>query len=178
MIKVLNKSIQVKIGNSGRTFDPIPADKYTVQISDVSEVEGLNTFSGELETLLNFEYTVLDDKTMETPVEGADPKVESLRGRRLWKRMRPVINDGKKGKASWLYKMLVAIEGKSKSQEDLAPMAENPDALIGQQLSVMVNQAPGKDGTIWNNILDFSKAEKKLTPFETAAKEEQLPLPF
>lgn len=168
---MLNKQIDVKVGSSGKDFPVLPADKYQVQISDVNEVEAVSSFTGEKELLLNFEFTILDNKDHEVENSDGEKVIESIRGRRLWKRMRPSLNDGKKGKSSWLYKMLCAVEKKSEDQEYFAEAAKNPDSLIGQQLCTMVNVAPGRDGKLWNNVIDFSKADKELTPFETAVED-------
>lgn len=166
---MLNKKIDVTVGGSGKNFYPFPADKYIVQISDVNTEEKTSPFTGELETLLNFEFTILDSKTFETP----DKTIEGIRGRKLWKRMRPAIADGTKGKASWLYKLCCAVEKKAGDIEYFKEMAENPDAMVGQQVCVMVNKAPGSNGVEYNNILDFSPVTKELEPFETANQEDK-----
>lgn len=150
-------------------FTPIPADKYQVQITDVNLVQMLNQFSGKEEDRLNFEFTVLDNKTHEVVNEGVK-EIESIKGRRLWKRIAPSISPaGKKSKASWLYKLLCAVEKKELQEDDLKEFS--PVSLIGQQVMVMVEVA-GE----WNNILGFQKADKDLEPVPNAperAQEEQ-----
>lgn len=171
---MLDKKIEIQVGGSGRTFYPIPADKYTVQISDVNSVVAKSPYTGEDEVLLNFEFTVLDNKNFDYLNDDKEQEIESTRGRRLWKRMRPVIADGNKGKASWFYKLLVAIERKAETADYFSSI--DPNGLIGQQVMVMVNKTPGKDKKEYNNILDFAPVEKELNPVDVSAKEDLNPV--
>lgn len=172
MIHILTTPIEIKIGGSGKKFQPIPADKYTVQISDVNPEE--SSFNPG-EQVLNFEFVILDNKNFPVKNEetGRD-EPEAIRGRRLWKRMRPSISSGRSGRASWLYKLLNAVEKEVVPVEKYQEIntMDLVNSLIGQQVSVMVNQVPGKDGNIYNNILDFAIPEKELDPFETSNKEQ------
>ena len=49
---------------AGGSFDPVPADKYTLQILDVSLVTQFNKFKGEEQEMLNYQFGILDDKEM------------------------------------------------------------------------------------------------------------------
>ena len=153
-----------------RKFVPLPADKYQVQITDINIVMQANPFKGgEEEERLNFEFTVLDNKTMDSINDDGEQEIESVRGRRLWKRIAPSNSPaGKKSKASWFYKLLCAVERKELG-EDLTEIA--PATLIGQQLIVMVEVA-GE----YNNVLSFAPITKELEAVPNAderAKEEQ-----
>ena len=140
-----------------KKFQPLPMDKYQVQITDVNLVQQANQFKGgEMEDRLNFEFTVLDDKTMEEVNDEGEKEIVPIRGRRLWKRIAPSNSSaGKKSKASWFYKLLCAVEKKELTEEELVELA--PVSLVGQQLLVMVEIA-GE----YNNILGFQPAEKEL----------------
>ena len=152
-------------------FTPLPMDKYQVQITDINLVTQANPFKGgEEEDRLNIEFTVLDNKSMEIINENGEKEIENTRGRRLWKRIAPSISpSGKTSKASWLYKLLCAVEKKELAEEDLVEFS--PATLVGQQVLVMVEIA-GE----WNNILGFQPVDKDLDPVLNAddrAREEQ-----
>lgn len=145
-----------------KKYHPIPADKYQVQITDVNLVKVMSQFSGKEEDRLNFEFTVLDNKNWDFVDEEGEKQIESTRGRRLWKRVSPSISpSGKRSKASWLYKLLCAVEKKELKDEEISEL--NPNSLVGSQLQVMVEVA-GE----YNNILAFSAVEKELEPVPNA----------
>ena len=54
------KKLNIKIGGD---FEPIPMDKYTVQIADVNLKSQFNKFKGVEEEMLNFQYVILDKKS-------------------------------------------------------------------------------------------------------------------
>jgi len=138
----------------GGDYDPIPSDKYTVQIADVNLVTQFNKWKGEDQELLNYQYTVLDEK----PMPESD---ESTRGRLLWHRMSQSLSS-----KSWLFKMVRAVYGRDLTREELEAFAEDPECIIGRQVDVMVEQNPSNDGaTIYNNIISYSKCVKKLEPY-------------
>lgn len=138
-----------------KKFKPVPADKYQAQITDVNLLKAMNNFSGEEEELLNFEFTILDNKNFDYQEDG-EKQIESTKGRRIWKRIRPSLSAAsKRSKASWLYKLLCAVEKKELSLEQLSDI--DPNTLVGQQVVIMVEVA-GE----WNNILSFAAAEKEM----------------
>lgn len=142
---------------SGGDFSPVPMDSYTVQIADVNMISQFNKWRGEEEDVLNFMFIILDDKKMPENEEG---KEESTRGRYLWKRCRISLND-----RSWLYKLAKAAMGRTLTKEEIDSF--DPEAIVGEQVRVMVEQNESKDGQrVFNNITTFAKAGKKLEPVE------------
>jgi hypothetical protein len=152
--------VNIKVGGD---FDPIPMDKYTVQIADVNPVTQFNRWKGEDQILLNYQFVVLDDKPM--------PDGSSTRGRFLWRR----VSQSLSGK-SWLMKLVVSAYGRDLTPEEVRKFesddtaTEALEALIGKQVDVMVEQNPSKDGTtIFNNVVTFSKTLKLLDPIDMPA---------
>src|SRR3990167_3893194 len=152
---------KVKISIGEGNFTVIPSDKYTVQITDVNLKTQFNAFKQEEQEILLYEFSVLDNKTMEVDGEDGKKEIESLRGRKLWKRTSLSLNS-----KSWLYKLASAVMGElTKDQKE----SFDPESLIDKQVDVMVEiqEGQGKNaGNQYNNILSFAKAVKELTPFE------------
>lgn len=146
--------LKIKVGGD---FEALPADKYTAQISDVSLVTQFNKFKGVEEDLLNFQFTILDEKITESG--------ESTRGRLVWQRVSQTL-----GGRSKLGKLAVAVYGRELTKEELEGF--DPEALIGKQVDIMVVQNPSTDGTtIYNNIISVSKVIKKLQAVDVEAKQ-------
>jgi hypothetical protein len=141
--------------STGGNFNPISDGAYICQISDVSLINGFNSFKGADEDKLNYLFIVLDDNKQE---DGT-----SSRGRYLFKRCSLSLNE-----KSWLYKVYKAVIGHSPSKEELEGF--DPEKLVGTQVKCLVEQKPGKNDIIWNNIISFSKADKVLDPVEYTPK--------
>lgn len=143
------KKVNIKVDDGTVSFDPIPADKYLCQIVDVNSVESPNPFKGgAIETKLNYQFVLLDEK------KELKPGV-SLRGRYLWKRTSLSMNP-----KSWLYKLAKAVYGHELSIEE--QKAFDPEAIVGMRVDCMVEQQPSKDGSkIYSNIISFTKASPK-----------------
>lgn len=140
-----------------KKFFPVPSDKYQVQITDVNLINQVNTFSGKEEELCNFEFTILTDNSFDYVDEEGQKQIESTRGRRLWKRMRPTLSAGSsKSKASWMYKLLCAVEKEEIPPEKLQEVDVN--SLVGTQVLVMVDVVKEQ----FNNILSFAPAKEEL----------------
>lgn len=151
------KKIEIRTGGD---FDPVPMDRYTVMATDVNLVQQFNQFNGKDEDVLNYQFTILDDK----PMPMSDGSEESTRGRYLWKRCRPALNA-----RSWLGKLAKAAMGRDLTKEEID--AFDPESIIGVQVDVMVEQAESKDGQkVFNNIVSFAKTAKKLEPVEQTEK--------
>jgi len=151
------KKVEIK---TSETYDTVPMDRYTVQISDVNEVMQLNKWKGVEEPVLNFEFTILDEKDMDLSEGG----VGSTRGNRLWHRIRPVLNQ-----KSWLNKLIKAVYGRELSDDEAARF--DADAIVGSQVDVMVEHNPSKDGSkVFANIISYSKTVKKLVPVDRTEK--------
>lgn len=145
--------VNIKVGGD---FEALPADKYTAQVSDVSLVTQFNKFKGIEEDMLNFQFTILDEKETENE--------ESTRGRLVWQRVSQTL-----GGRSKLGKLAIAVYGRELTKDEMETF--DPEDLIGKQVDIMVVQNPSTDGTtIYNNILNVSKVIKKLKPLEETAK--------
>src|SRR3990167_7392209 len=138
---------KVKISTGEGNFTVIPSDKYTVQITDVNLKTQFNAFKQEEQEILLYEFSVLDNKTMEVDGEDGKKVIESLRGRKLWKRMSQNL-----GSKSWLGKLAEAVLGEmTKDQKK----AFDPESIIDCQVDVMVEiqEGQGKNvGNQYNNI--------------------------
>lgn len=135
-------------------FEVLPADKYTVLITNVNLVTRNKFQSIETEEVLNYEFTVLDNK--EFPLKEGEKMPQSTRGRKLWKYCRTSFNE-----KSWLAKLVKAAMGRELTDEEKENF--NADDLVGIQVDVMCEQKDSQDGTkTYNNILSFSKCNKQL----------------
>ena len=144
---------------TGSDFEPLPADKYTVQIADVANLMSFNQWQGKEMEVLKYTFIVLDDKLVAEKLGGNDMS----RGRYLWHKMSPSLSS-----KSWLLKLARAVYGRELTKKELEEF--DPEAIIGKQVDVMVDQSPSKDGTaIFNNILSYSKNTKPLAPVEQKA---------
>ena len=158
-------NVKVEI-RTGGDFEPVPMDRYTVQIADVNLVSQFNQFVGKEEDVLNYQFQILDEKPMPTK-DGAD--AATTRGRFLWKRCRPAFNN-----RSWLGKLAKAAYGRDLTKDEVE--AFDPEAIVGKQIDVMVEQSESKDGQkIFNNIVAFSKTARPLPAI--ADKESQVKKP-
>jgi hypothetical protein len=133
-------------------YEPLEEGIYQVEIADVSLVDKPKFENrGESEQMLDFEFVILDDG--------------QYRGRRLWKTIRPVINQGGNGfKASYLYELMCKAMKLQLTQEDALDVPIN--SLLGKQLVVAVDCKPGKNGKTYNNIRSFTAVKELLDPFE------------
>lgn len=152
--------------NEGKSFDPVPEDKYQVQVTDVEAVIQMNYQGTQEEERLRYTFTILDpDKTMQDEAGNPAP----LRGRKLWSRFTKVLSLPGASKASNLTKLIAAVFGRELERAELEVF--EPEDIIGKQLSVMVNQTKSKaDGNIYNNIISFSKAGKEMEPWTDDGK--------
>jgi hypothetical protein len=141
---------------AGGSFDPIPADKYQLQVLDVALIKSFNKFKGEEVDMLNYQFGVLNDNPMP---EGSDPK--TTRGKYLWKRCSLSLN-----KKAWLNKLVIAVTG---TEPDVATF--DPESLVGKQVCAFVEETPAKDdpSTIYNNITSFMKAPKLMEELDNKA---------
>jgi|GEM_PF-1686034 len=151
---------QVKVTTS-ETFDPLPMDKYTVQIQDVNAVDQFNQWKGVEETLLNYQFVVLDDKMMPATDKQGKPTEVTVRGRFIWMRIRPVVNT-----RSHLYKIAKAVLGRDPTKEEMDGF--DPSSVIGKQVDVVTEQNVSKKdpNTVFTNIKSFGKTHKPLPPYE------------
>lgn len=148
---------KVDIKVSDNNFSTIPSDKYTTQITDVNLKDQFNSFKQIEEQVLVFEFTILDNKTLEENGE-----TESLRGRKLWKRTSLSLNT-----KSWLYKLASAALGHEMTKDEQE--AFQPEMIIDKQVDVLVDVVDGTGknaGNKYSNIVSFAKTTKELSAFE------------
>jgi hypothetical protein len=137
----------IKVGNS---FSLIPEGVLTLQIVDVNLEQ--TSYLGVEKDVLNYKFAILDD------IEDQDGG--KARGRFMWKRCSLSLNP-----KSWLNKLAVAVVGHELSDKEKEEF--DPESLVGQQVSAMVEQRTSQDGaSTYNNILKFSRATKKLAEVE------------
>jgi hypothetical protein len=154
---MLNERVKVKMGTD---FPVIPMDKYTVQITNVDKKTKI--FSEQETPGLNYELTVLDNKTMEV-----DGSPELIRGRKLWYwvslNLTPRSNLGK---------LISAVQGRDLTKEELKDIDDNGfdgDSLVEHQIDVFVELVDGKgpsSGKQFNNVTSVAKCGKELTGFD------------
>ena len=148
MLDQNGKPLVFKVG--GGDFSPLPPDKYVCQCVKVEVKTEPNPYNGgEMETKLNFQFALIDDKK-------EDEKGNSLRGRYLWKRTSLAINE-----KSWLYKIMSAVLGRAPTTDEMNSF--DPETMVvGKRVDCLVEQKPSKDGSkIYSNIISFSKASAK-----------------
>lgn len=161
------KKVIIKTSEDMPDFEPLPDDKYTVQIVDVNAVEQANSFKGgAMETRLNYQFVIVDDKKELKPGT-------SLYGRYLWKRTSLSMHE-----KSWLRKLARAVYGRDLTIDEQKSF--DPESIIGKNVDVMTEQSPSKDGSrIFSNIISFTKASLKgcmgqdLKPFDFAGAKEK-----
>lgn len=139
---------------TGGDFEAIPADKYTVIISNVNLIEQQKFQSVEIEEVLNYEMIVLDNKFL--PEKPGDKIDHPIMGRKLWKRCRQALND-----KSWLGKLVKAAYGRELTASEKEAFISDPESIVGKQVDLMVEQTESK-GNIYNNIISFAKCSKEL----------------
>ena len=151
------QTVKVKIGGD---YPVVPMDKYTCQITDVN----LKTkvFDGVETDGLNYELTILDNKTME---ENGEPV--SIRGRKLWYWVSLNLSP-----RSNLGKLVSAITGKELSKVELQAIEDNgfqAEDLINKQLDTVVELVDGKGknaGKQFNNVTTIAKCGKELAALD------------
>lgn len=147
------KIIQLSTGSG---FDTLPMDKYTVQCIDVNLVKQQKFQSNEEEDVLNYQFVVLDNKTL--PKKEGETEEKSTRGKYLWKRCRLALND-----RSWLGKLAKAAFGRDLAKGEIETF--DVEAIVGKQIDVMVEEVTKNEKT-YNNIVSFNKVAKELEPID------------
>src|SRR3990167_7819034 len=119
--------------NSSKSFDPIPEDKYQVEIYAAEPFMGTKFKSTEEQARVKFTFVILDEdkKMLEEGVE------VPVRGRRLWSRTSTEFSPPGSKKPTNLTKLVAAVIGHEATQEEADAFDEA--ALIGKQLCVMVD---------------------------------------
>ena len=121
-------------------FDVLPEDMYEVVISTIKEDRRKKYQSEGEETVLKIEYTILKG---------------DYEGRKLFQTIRPKLGTGdKSGKASNLYKLWCAVEGKKFTKEDFANF--HLSSLLNRVLKVVTENKESGDRT-FSNVSTFLK---------------------
>jgi len=158
---MLGKKPNIKVGGD---FQTAPADKYTVQITDVNFKLVFNNFKNVEEEKLVFKFVILDDKTF-TDSEG---KEISTRGITFTDKFSQSLSP-----KSNLIKLAKAVYGRELTTEELDPHSAkffDPEKIVGKQVTVMLTEDPNKDGTAtFNNVASYLKVVKQLTPVANTA---------
>lgn len=159
MINILNgQKVQVKVGGD---FPVIPMDKYTCQITDVNLKQ--KVFDGVETDGLNYELTVLDNKTM----PDGDKEPVSLRGRKLWYWVSLNLSP-----RSNLGKLVSAVRGRDLTKIEMQEIEDKgfqAEDLINEQIDVVVELVDGKGknaGRQFNNVTAVAKTGKELPAFD------------
>jgi hypothetical protein len=152
-------------------YTPLPDDMYQVELLDVTS-ERRPTYDTRLspddqkeyETVLNFQFTVLD----EGEVEG-----KQLRGRNIWQNFVPsyLYISSKHGKNA-LYQIVEALTGQAVTpeQEAYGITGKILNALIGSQCRVVTRKKTKGDKT-FNNIDSFMPVKAPLGSLTAEEKE-------
>lgn len=151
---MLNKPVKISTGGN---FSVIPEGIYQVELADINLLENVITSYAPMgKDMLEFKFVILDDN--EITAEGS--KGETTRGRFLWHRMTPSLNE-----KSTMFKLVKGLVGRTLTADEIKVF--NPESLLGKQCQVVVVQNASKDGTqTFSNIDNYLKATKQLPKFD------------
>jgi len=126
-----------------KQFENLPEDIYEAEVFDVKEVEDTGYQTDEMEEKIEFTFTILDEK---------------YKSRRLWKKVRAVIADGRNSpKPSELYKVLSALDSLNWGEKEVS--AEDINKLIGKKCRLVVKIKTSAKGNDYNYITDVLKVK-------------------
>lgn len=125
----------IEVTTGGQEFTIVPEGTYDVQITNITKKVGKKYMSEEEETVILFEFTILNGDNS---------------GDKLFRRVRPVISN--QPKESNLYKVAKAVLKEVKPDE--FHLTDLKDALLKAVVEVQE-----KDGRKFNNIVSFMKAK-------------------
>ena len=156
---MIKNQFRTPISSKG-DFENIPEDIYHCVIEDVNLEERQVYQSQDVEEVLNFKFTILE--------EG------DFLGQKVWKKIRPILNAGwDGGSPSDLYelwksamKVLPNIQ-----QLEMGLSGDEINSLIGEQLRVTVKIKTSAKGKEYNKIEGFMSAKSKLPAPKLKSKE-------
>jgi hypothetical protein len=133
-----------------KEYPPLPEDVYQVFIKDVELTKGKAYQSNDEIWQLNFTFQVLE--------EG------EFYGRRLWKRITPVISAAKANKKPANFNLVYeAVYKKTPYENQLAAInASVINDFIGKQLRLAVREAVSEEGKPVNRIDSYLATKKEL----------------
>lgn len=165
---MLDNNIKIE-KKEAKVYPPIPKDVYQVELLDVNSTtkatydsRNLPEDQREMETVLEFQFTLLEGKMGE----------ENLRGRNLWDNFIPsYLYIGKKGKNK-LYRVVEALIGRELTLKEEAEGISGKmlNDLIGRQCRLSVEPKTKGEKT-YDIIIDFLKANQQLTPLTSEEKQ-------
>ena len=154
----LDNNLKIPMRES-KEFPPLPEDIYQVELLEITADEKpAYKDKDKLETVLSFQFTVLDDG--------------ELRGRNIWRNYVPAAlwSSSKNGK-NVLWQIIEAIIMRELREDERDSMdAEFLNKLIGYQCRVVVKNNT-KDGKIFNNIDSFLPKKSSLLRLTDDEKE-------
>ena len=160
----LNEPLKIE-RKKAEIYPPLPKDIYQVELLDINS-ELRPTYDTrnspkevqEFETVLNFQFTILDHR--------------ELRGRNIWANFIPsYLYVSKKNGKNKLFKIIEALVGHELTQAEEAK-ADNIflTSLIGNQVRLSVGPVTKGDRT-YDNISDFIPAYDKLVSLTEEEKD-------
>jgi len=160
---MLNTSINVT-KREAAGFEPLQPDVYQVELYDIEAVEKETfdsktgkTLQKEFETVLNFQFTLL---------EGDNRAVRSV-----WANFVPTyLYISKKTGKNKLYKIIEALIGRELQESELVMNETSLNTLIGKQCRIVVENRETPKGT-FNNITNWVKASTNLPSLTAEEKE-------
>ena len=141
-----------------KIFDPLPADQYTVEVSDVEHEVKANPFKKDGDKQpdemrqYKFTFLVLDDG--------------EFRGREILAWIKESLITSSKAKNPGLPEFLNAVTGEVFTPNDNEKVNGNfINSLIGSQVRVQTKVQPSKDGTKqFTKVVSYLPVKKKLKP--------------
>ena len=138
----------------GGTYEPLPENVYQVEILDIMpKTQPKYKAPEELETVLQFQFTVL---------KGKDKEGKDLRGRNIWNNFVPCyFYIGKNGK-NMLFQIVEATIGREMTPgEQKGGVADFMNGLIREQLRIVVKIVE-KNGKHYNKIESYLPVDEKM----------------
>lgn len=141
-----------------QTFDPIPAGKYLVEVSDYRESTASEAAKNPGAPTISWELTVESTATGETHIQDRSGKEIKVEGRKVWENMTIVEN------SFWRLKAFLEACGFDVSGE----IDFDPEEVLNTQLIVKVgiqkgrkNKETGEEYDPRNTVKSFHSADDK-----------------
>ena len=141
----------INIQKGGAEYDPLPEDVYLVKITKIDKIQDKKWQSDQLETKLNFEFSLLS---------------EEYKGRKLYRKVRPVLSY--QPKESNLYSIACAALRFKLGDKDFEEF--HLSNLMDKELRVSTAVVE-KNGKKYNNIAAFLKSKNAETSKEPEIEE-------
>ena len=164
---MISEEINVEVREK-QEFPPLPENIYQVELLDINaekrptyKTRNMPKDQQELETVLNFQFTLLN---------GKDGK-ESLRGRNVWRNFVPTyLYEGSKGKNALMQILEALTETNLSENSGNNWTTKELNELIGKQCRVGIKNKT-KDNKTYSNIESFYQPEGEVEPLTDEEKE-------